>query len=194
MPRLSAPDRRETLLAATVAVMLEKGFARATTRDVAARLGIGRGLIHHYFETWDDLQRAAFEAVAQAAQDEAMAIIEPLEGRAALSKLLNLIVADPADAHWRLFADAWDEAQSDPALARIQIAIGAWWRAMIIEKLAPLIDNESLRDDIAWRLMALADGLSGHLLLPVSGLTRETALRLLNGALESELAASASPR
>jgi AcrR family transcriptional regulator len=194
MPRLSAPDRRETLLAATAEVMLEKGFARATTRDVATKLGIGRGLIHHYFETWDDLQRAAFQTIAQAAQADAMAIIAPLEGRAALARLLDLIIADPADAHWRLFVDAWDEAQTDPALAQIQIKIGHWWRNLLSEKLAPLIGDGDSRHDASWRLMALADGLSGHVLLPTGGLSRAEALRLLNGALESELARTASAR
>jgi AcrR family transcriptional regulator len=194
MPRLPAPDRRETLLVATVEVMLEKGFARATTRDVATKLGIGRGLIHHYYKTWDDLQRAAFQAVAEAAQAQALAIVAPLEGRAALVRLLELMVADPADAHWRLFADAWDEAQTDLALAQIQIEIGRWWRARLIEQLAPVIVNDRERSDAALRLLALADGLSAHVLLPGSGVAREEAIRLLNGALESELARSGLAR
>lgn len=191
MTRLSAADRRTTLLEATVAVMLEKGFARATTRDVATRLGIGRGLIHHYYPTWSDLQRAAVTAVADVAQAKAKSAVASLAPRAALDALLGLLVADPDDAHWRLMADAWDEAQTDPGWARLVIESGAWWRTCLVDVLSPLMSDAEATRDAAWRLLALADGLSGHVLLAGSPLGRDEALRLLRTAAAAELPGAA---
>ena len=49
---------------AALAVMLRKGITATTARDVAAEMDSSPGLIHHYFESMDDLVVAAFEEVA----------------------------------------------------------------------------------------------------------------------------------
>ncbi len=187
MERLDADARRATLIAATIEVMLQKGFARATTRDVAARLSIGRGLIHHYFDSWDALQRAAFEAVCIAAQTEAEAALAGLENCAALDALLALLVADPQDAHWRLVADVWDEARIDHELARMHIGFSRWWRERLTSILQPIMSSPARANDAAWRLLALADGLSANVLLAESAINRCEAMRLLREAARIEL-------
>jgi AcrR family transcriptional regulator len=189
MPRMAANDRRNMLIEATVAVLLEKGFAGATTRDVSARLNIGRGLIHHYFPTWEALQHAAFAAVAQAAMAEAEAAIATLGGEARLEALMDRMIADPADAHWRLFADAWDEAQTDPALAQIYSDVSCAWRALIKRALLPVL-ADPLAEDAAWRLSAMADGLTGQVLLANAPLPRSKAIALLYYAARLEIATS----
>ncbi len=54
-------DRREQILEAAVRVFAEKGFARATNRDIARAAGITPGLIYHYFDSKEDLLRSAME-------------------------------------------------------------------------------------------------------------------------------------
>jgi AcrR family transcriptional regulator len=188
MPRLSAPDRLTTLVEATAAIMVEKGFAGATTRDVAARLGIGRGLLHHYFESWEALQRAAFLHVERAAEAETLAIIEPLTGWDRLATLLDILVAEPGDAHWRLYADAWDEAQRDAELAAICTETTNWWRHQLRVALAPLLHSEISSENGAERLLALADGLSAQVLMTNKLLPRTRAVALLQDAARMELA------
>ena len=59
------PDqRRDAIVDAALAVALEKGLASTTVRDVAALMGTSSGLIHHYFDSMDDVLAAAFERVA----------------------------------------------------------------------------------------------------------------------------------
>lgn len=59
-PRI-AEDRREQIIDAAMRVFAEKGFARATNRDIAREAGITTGLIYYYFKSKEDLLRAALE-------------------------------------------------------------------------------------------------------------------------------------
>lgn len=61
--RESEETRRADLIAATQELVAEGGPEAATTRAIAARAGVTAGLIRHYFQTKDDLTRAAFRAL-----------------------------------------------------------------------------------------------------------------------------------
>lgn len=54
-------DRREQIIDAAMRVFAQKGFARATNRDIAHEAGITTGLIYYYFKSKEDLLRAALE-------------------------------------------------------------------------------------------------------------------------------------
>jgi AcrR family transcriptional regulator len=56
-----AEDRREQIINAAIRVFAQKGFARATNRDIAHEAGITTGLIYYYFKSKEDLLRAALE-------------------------------------------------------------------------------------------------------------------------------------
>lgn len=55
-------DRREQIIDAAMRVFAEKGFTRATNRDIAREAGITPGLIYHYFENKEAVFRAIIEA------------------------------------------------------------------------------------------------------------------------------------
>jgi AcrR family transcriptional regulator len=63
MPRTpnAGEDRREQIIDAAMRVFAQKGFARASNRDVAREAGITTGLIYYYFESKEDLLKAALE-------------------------------------------------------------------------------------------------------------------------------------
>ncbi|HEY3991931.1 MAG TPA: helix-turn-helix domain-containing protein [Ktedonobacteraceae bacterium] len=54
-------DRHEQIIDAALRVFAEKGFARATNRDIAHAAGITTGLIYYYFKSKEDLLKAALE-------------------------------------------------------------------------------------------------------------------------------------
>ncbi len=54
-------DRREQILEAAVRVFAQKGFDKATNKDIAQEAGITAGLIYHYFKSKEELLRAALE-------------------------------------------------------------------------------------------------------------------------------------
>lgn len=61
--RDSEVNRRESLIAATQALVAEGGPQAATVRAIADRAGVTPGLIRHYFGSKDELFRAAYAAL-----------------------------------------------------------------------------------------------------------------------------------
>lgn len=58
--RESEETRRADLIAATQELVAEGGSEAATVRAIAARAGVTAGLIRHYFQSKDELTRAAY--------------------------------------------------------------------------------------------------------------------------------------
>jgi AcrR family transcriptional regulator len=54
-------DRREQIMNAATRVFAQKGFIRATNKDVAREAGITPGLIYHYFESKEALLKAIID-------------------------------------------------------------------------------------------------------------------------------------
>lgn len=54
-------DRREQIIDAAMRVFAQKGFTRATNKDIAREAGITPGLIYHYFESKEALFKAIIE-------------------------------------------------------------------------------------------------------------------------------------
>jgi AcrR family transcriptional regulator len=190
MRRLPADRRRIELLDATVGVLLEKGMAHATTRDLARALGVGRGLIHHYFASWEALRREAFLRLAE---QELKAVDEAIVGQipvAALARMLDALVPDPDDRHWRLWSEVWDEAQRDTALAALMVDLVGRWHG----RLAALLRDGGAAGAFtcpepaaaAWRLLGLAEGLGGFMLVPSAPLDRRQVLEHLRVAAHRE--------
>ncbi len=63
---VSAPEvRRQQILDAALHVFADRGFTRATNRDIARAAGIkSPGLIYHYFENKEDVLKAVLENFA----------------------------------------------------------------------------------------------------------------------------------
>ncbi len=72
---------RALLIDATIQIMLEEGYAAATSRRVAAKAGLKPALVHYYFPTMDELYLAVFRRGATVyleRQREALASDRPL--------------------------------------------------------------------------------------------------------------------
>ena len=72
---------RDLLIDATIQIMLDEGYAAATSRRVAAKAGVKPALVHYYFPTMDELYLAVFRrgaAVYLERQQKALASDRPL--------------------------------------------------------------------------------------------------------------------
>lgn len=78
---------RRALIKATADVMLDEGYAAATSRRVAARAGVKPALVHYYFPSMDDLFVAVFRAGAETTLDRQR---QALDGDAPLHTLWHL--------------------------------------------------------------------------------------------------------
>jgi AcrR family transcriptional regulator len=158
-------QRRDAIVDAALSVALEKGLAATTVRDVAAAMGTSSGLIHHYFDSMDEVLAAAFERVASddlaltatamgSADSPTAAIIEYLRTYA------------PADKDWafQFWLDAWAEAGRRPALQATSRRLNLAWQGLLEETIvAGVVSGEFRCQDpagAAWRILSLLDGLA----------------------------------
>jgi AcrR family transcriptional regulator len=162
---MSNEDRRRLMVEAALAVMLRKGIAATTARDVAAEMDSSPGLIHHYFESMDDLVAAAFEQVAargiKATRDAVAAESEPV---ARLSEFFRSYIRDDRDWAFQLWLDAWADASRSPTLQAASRRLNQEWQLL----LAALIEDGVAAGTFtcpdvpaaAWRILSILDGLT----------------------------------
>lgn len=120
---------RDMLIDATIHVMVEEGYAAATSRRVAAKAGVKPALVHYYFPTMDGLYLDVFRRGAAAyleRQKAALASERPLHA------LWDTLI-EPKDA--RLLLEFMGLANHRK---EIRAEIAAWqerWREMQIAAL-----------------------------------------------------------
>jgi len=177
--RKPAEDRREEILEAACAAILQNGLEAWTTRDVTARLGLSVGILFHYFASARALRAAAVARIAERDLASAFAMEEGLTAAETLSRFLADVLTDATDDTWRTWFDAWTVARDDPAIAEACTAQMLAWQA----RLAALIERGVAEGGMtcadpagaARRLLALIDGLAGQMLPPFSRVTPEEA-------------------
>lgn len=165
MSRMTADRRREATIAAALAVARRKGLASTTVRDVAREMGVSSGLIHHYFQTMDEVLAAAFESVAVAdlkRVEDAVAGAKDSEG--ALLAFFNEYA--PADADWafQLWLDAWAEAARRPTLRGASQRLNLAWHSLLERTVREGVEDGGFgcQDPAAtaWRILSVLDGLA----------------------------------
>ncbi|MBK6762605.1 MAG: TetR family transcriptional regulator C-terminal domain-containing protein [Micrococcales bacterium] len=171
---MSAGDRREALIAAAVRAIRRNGMLESSTRTVAAEAGVSTGLMHHYFDSYDDLMAAAFERVAAEDLQRARAVVGGLDTP---SEQLDAIVSEfqPARDAWQFqwWMDAWSSSARHPAVRDIAAKLNAGWQGLLEEILragveAGEFDCPDPRAS-AWRLLALLDGLTIQVVAQTDG-------------------------
>jgi AcrR family transcriptional regulator len=80
-PKVGREATREALIDATAQIMVDEGYASATSRRVAAKAGVKPALVHYYFPSMDDLFVAVLRDKAETnlqRQRQAIAEAKPL--------------------------------------------------------------------------------------------------------------------
>lgn len=161
-----SPDRRRgAIVDAAVEVMVRKGMAATTVRDVAQQMGTSSGLIHHYFASMDELLAAAFEHAAGqdlAATCEALAACEgPLER---LTAFFSTYARAEQEWAFQLWLDAWSEAGRRPELRETSRRLNTGWQLLLAGIIETGVEQGvmSCPDPAAaaWRILSLLDGLA----------------------------------
>ena len=165
MARMSPDDRRSAIIDAALAVARRKGLAAVTVRDVAHEMGTSSGLIHHYFDTMDDVLAAAFERVAgqELAETEAV-LAESGTAREALRAFLDSYAPVAEDWSFQLWLDAWAEAARRPAMREASARLNLGWAGMVEQAIRRGVASGEFRCDdpegAAWRILSIIDGLA----------------------------------
>jgi len=165
MARMSPQDRREAIVDAALAVARRKGLASTTVRDVAKEMGTSSGLIHHYFETMDDVLAAAFERVAGTDLKETEELLDQAgDPRGVLAAFLSSYAPVGEDWAFQLWLDAWAEAARRPVLREASSRLNLAWAALLERAIRDGVRAGAFRTDdpqgAAWRILSLIDGLA----------------------------------
>jgi len=192
MARMSAERRRDAIIDAALAVARRKGLAATTVRDVAAEMGSSSGLIHHYFETMDDVVAAAFERVAGEDLVETEVLLrEAGDPTGVVRAFLSSYAPVGEDWAFQLWLDAWAEAARRPALREVSARLNLAWAAMLERAIRDGVKEGVFRTDdpagAAWRILSLVDGLALQVVAHQTIIDRADMLAWAAGATEREL-------
>ena len=192
MARLSPSDRRDAIVVAALEVARRKGLAATTVRDVAAEMGTSSGLVHHYFESMDEVLAAAFARVAEADLQRSAEEIAAADGPvAALTAFFRTYA--PADADWafQLWLDAWAEAARRPAIQVTSRRLNLAWQSLLEETIRRGVAiGAFVAPDpgaAAWRILSLVDGLALQVVAHGTTIGRDDVERWAARAAELEL-------
>ena len=192
MTRMKPDDRRLAIIDAATEVATKKGLSATTVRDVAVEMGTSSGLIHHYFDSMDQLLSEVFVKVAEADISRTRAKMD--RSNTATGKLAEYFAAftDPDnDEAFQFWLDAWSEATRNETIRKASRAQNIEWQqllAAVIE--AGIQDGEFTEVDIdavSWKALSLLDGLELQIVAHPTVLNRGEAARWAAESIEKEL-------
>jgi len=167
LARMQPEQRRAAILEAAVAEISERGFARTTSRHVAARAGATHGLLHHYFPDHDTLLAAAFEKVAVEEMDEVRETLasdrDPL---AQLREFTEPYGPGGGESAYRFWLEAWSEAAHAPVLRATSDRLSKAWHDLVVGVIergnASGVFQCANPHEAAWMVVALSDAYALH--------------------------------
>ena len=194
MARLSPDDRRQAIVDATLAVARRQGLGATTVRDVASAMGTSSGLIHHYFESMDDVLAAAFEHAAGADLGRARErIAEQPDASAQLDAFIRSYATAQSDWTMQLWLDAWSEAARRPTLQHVSRQLNREWQALVRTIIEHGVETDEFATDepdaAAWRLLSVLDGLALQVVAHDALITRDDVVAWTRAAAARELSA-----
>ncbi|MBZ4688849.1 MAG: TetR family transcriptional regulator [Cereibacter sp.] len=157
--------RREALIAAALELLAEGGMQAATVRAIATRAGVTAGLIRHYFQTKEDLTRAAYQWVMDRMIADNLAVLAgaPPDPAARLAAFVAASLRPPVvdGAAMGLWAGFIHMVRSDPDMREIHRGTYLHYRDQLQQLIAALgltDDPQTLRRQ-AIACNAVIDGL-----------------------------------
>ncbi|WP_145561345.1 TetR/AcrR family transcriptional regulator [Yersinia bercovieri] len=128
-------ETKETLktriLDGTIALFIEKGIERVTTRELTERLGISRSHIYYYFSNWQTLCIEALARYMQSDLEEFAAELVGMTPPEKLSALVDNYLPDAPDTVWQLYDSLWQMATHNAAYAELAESLTHKWDAFI---------------------------------------------------------------
>ena len=191
-------DRRAQILDAAVVVISRRGVDRARLADVAEQAGVSLGLVQHYFRTRERLLIETFrreqERISQIWHDAVPDDADPLTRLAEYLRLSSpegsASAATPFEPGWSFWLEFWSKANRDDEIRAEVSDIYGDFAELYREAIREGVKRGEFRisgevEDVADRLISLADGLAVRTLL--GGLDRGRMLPLLLDGLAIEL-------
>ncbi|MCU1427582.1 MAG: putative transcriptional regulator, TetR family [Actinomycetia bacterium] len=158
-------QRRNEILEAARAVVLERGLANTRVADVADALNVSTGLIHYHFASKDELfaetLRHAAATDIHRLEKSVASSADPVER---LDRVLREYLPSPrGDQTWQLWIDTWSAGLRNSVLRDISEELDEAWVRVLQGVIEAGVDAGAFTCPdpraSAWRLSSLLDGL-----------------------------------
>jgi AcrR family transcriptional regulator len=188
-----ASDRVDEILRAACRVVVAEGAHALRIGSVAVEAGVSRTLVHYYFQTRQELLRAAFafaeDRRVEALEDE---LAELASGAKKAERALLRTIEPVLEVTPALWNEVWSGLRDDAELGPLVRERYRAWVERIIRLLEAGREDGSVPSSVeataaGWRLAATADGLESILYLGL--LDPERARALLEACVARELSA-----
>ena len=113
-------DTREAILAAAKQAFAERGYDKASIRQIATGAGVDPALVHHYFGTKEQLFLEAVQA--------------PIDPRELIPQVLAGGVEGVGERMVRTFLRVWDSPRGATAAALLRSAVTNEWTARMLRE------------------------------------------------------------
>ena len=190
MPRLSIEQiRRKELSEAAYEAMQIWGLPGTTLVRVAAKAGVSKGIVLHYFRNKDELIEAAMRRANAALRDK---VARRLTAASTPRERLDAVIEGNFDEQFFVpqITHAWlsfcGEVPRNPQFARLQRAIHARMHSNLMSALKHLLPK-SRAEEAARAISIMIDGLWLRHGLVQGGIDRTGALRQMRSLVEGLL-------
>jgi AcrR family transcriptional regulator len=147
---------RLALLEATLASLVEDGYANTTTARVCERAGLSRGAHLHHFQTRDALLAAATDHLARRREEELRVAADALPtGAGRLVQGLDLLFDSYAHPLYQATLDLWTHARTDAELREHLMPVERDFDRQTLELARQLFPDAAQRPDFE-RLIELS--------------------------------------
>jgi AcrR family transcriptional regulator len=165
-------ERRRQILEAALTVFSQRGFHAANVSDVAAEAGVSQGTIYWYFDSKDELLKAAilhffvdFGQITFEALEHCQTAAEKLQ---VLGQTMEVFVRE-AEGLFTLFLSYWSSSSQREEAGRWWIDLLVEYKDLIVGIVEEGVSNGEFRpvdaESLVWALMAAYDGLAAYLVL-----------------------------
>jgi AcrR family transcriptional regulator len=169
---------RQALLDATIACLVEEGYANTTTARVAERAGVSRGAHLHHFQTRSALVAAAVEHLRVRRAEELMAAADALpSGPERVTQALDLLWRSYTSPLFQGALDLWSAGRTDAELRSHLVKIEREFDRQTMELARRLFPQAAERPDFENLIEMAASTIRGLTLLDTLHAGRERSRR-----------------
>ncbi|GIF12987.1 TetR/AcrR family transcriptional regulator [Actinoplanes teichomyceticus] len=151
MPKIVDHDqRRSEIVEAFLTVVARAGLAAATSRAIAAELGIGTGALWHYFDGFDEVAAGAYRRITERTNDRIAVATAGLRGLdavyAMLREILPLTKETLDEAH--VVVGFWGRLAANATIEEKQTDLGEYWGGLLRRHFAEAVADGELDPSI----------------------------------------------
>lgn len=189
MPRA---ERRQAILEATLKLATENGFAGLTARAIARELDAATGIVHHHFESLEDLKCAAFRYANENGFHKHLEKARSMPPRDGIQFILASYPEHGEEFEIRIWMSAGDESLRSEQMQQAftecynstqQVLTDIIEAGRIQGAFSPRLPSEKA----AWKLLGLSFTLMDVSYLKGTNLDRQTALEIISSEIDETL-------